>query len=1004
MRSPDENIRRTLGDQIAEGLLVYDAGTRRVLEHNEALQVMLGYDAEEMLGLRLDDFAARDGEDLDSHLRLLLAGMDHPIMEYRYRRKDGSIIEVEASARVVDHDGRKAICGIVRDVTERRRGEREEEAKQERLRLAMEAAGMGMWDWDLRTGEVVRSFLPERLFGLAPNGLLGGPEAVLKRIHPEDRELARAAMSRSLEGGEDYEVEYRVVWPDGSIHWIAAHGTVLRDDEGRAVRMVGVARDTTERRRAEEKVRRLAESLEARVAERTSELEAARARLEAVLRQMPSGVVIAEAPSGKVVLSNERAEQIRGRPLPSYFGDLKPGDYESRRSDGSLYTPGEFPLVRTIRTGEEVHDEEMVLTRGDGKRVTVRVNSSPVRDRGGRMVAGAAVFYDVTEQKRAEEALRESEERFRATFEQAAVGIAHVGVDGRWLRVNQKLCDIVGYKQGELLEHTFQHITHPEDLDADLEQVGRLLDGKIDTYSMEKRYVRRDGSTVWVDLTVSLVREQSGEPAYLIAVVEDIDERKSVERALRESEERFRLIAENANDLIAMTDLEGRYTYVSPSHEAILGYSAEALLGTSPLELVHSDDVAGLSDWKDTAQIRFRARKADGSWIWMDGSSYTVTWRGEPHVVGIVRDVTERKRAEEEIRRLNESLERRVRERTAQLEEKGATLNTILNGLTEGVLATDVEGRVVFANPAARRMLNLGTDDLPNKTPDPWRDFKLPEALSRCARHREGGEARIASGETMLQVHLEYLPEFDGGNGGVLVVMQDLSEGRRLEANQQRFLVNAAHEFKTPITTILGAAELLLTEDEDDPDTRRLFLGHIHSEGQRLHRFSDTMLRLARVGSDLGEFDPQEVHLGGMLKSSAEPMKPLLERSGLELCVEGDEAGWVRADPRWLEQALMVVLSNAVKHSARGGRVWLRARAGTVTVEDEGEGIPEVDLPYVFERFYRGRRVAGKDGGAGLGLAICKELVERMGGSISLQSEEGVGTKVTIELPEVRDV
>jgi PAS domain S-box-containing protein len=137
--------------------------------------------------------------------------------------------------------------------------------------------------------------------------------------------------------------------------------------------------------------------------------------------------------------------------------------------------------------------------------------------------------------------LRESEERFRATFEQAAVGIAHVAPDGRWLRVNRKLCDIVGYTQAELLPLTFQHITHPDDLAADLGYVRQVLGGEIATYSMEKRYIRKDRSLIWINLTVSLVREPSGDPRYFIAVVEDITARKQAEaenRRLNEDLER----------------------------------------------------------------------------------------------------------------------------------------------------------------------------------------------------------------------------------------------------------------------------------------------------------------------------------------------------------------------------------------------------------------------------------------------------------------------------------
>ncbi|MCU7497391.1 MAG: PAS domain S-box protein [Ignavibacteria bacterium] len=142
------------------------------------------------------------------------------------------------------------------------------------------------------------------------------------------------------------------------------------------------------------------------------------------------------------------------------------------------------------------------------------------------------------ERKRIEEALIESQSELKATFDQAAVGIAHVSLDGRWLKVNQKMCDITGYTPDELSALDFQRLTHPDDLPKDLEQVQMLLKGSISTYSMEKRYIRKDGTNIWVNLTVSLVRDTAGNPAYFISVIEDISERKKIEaEVLRYSEE-----------------------------------------------------------------------------------------------------------------------------------------------------------------------------------------------------------------------------------------------------------------------------------------------------------------------------------------------------------------------------------------------------------------------------------------------------------------------------------
>ena len=618
--------------------------------------------------------------------------------------------------------------------------------------------------------------------------------------------------------------------------------------------------------------------LEERVAERTGELEVERARLETVLRQMPSGVVIAEAPSGKVLLSNERAERIRGHALPKHLGDREIEGYKGFGARGRPYAPEEWPLARTIRTGEEIAGEEIEISRGDGTRAMLRVASFPILDRDGRIVAGVAVFKDVTRQRRAEEALRESGARFRAVFEQAAVGMAEDAPDGRMLRVNKKLSEILGYPEEELLGRTFKDFTHSDDLEENKEQVRKLLAGEAEAFSAEKRYVRKDGSVIWGNVSASLVRKPSGELASMVAVVED---------------------------------------------------------------------------------------------------------------------VTERKRAEEELRCLNEDLERRVRERTAELERERRTLDAVLDNLSEGVMAVEAGGRVVFANPASRSLLGGDGAWPPGGVPNPWADFDLPLAVARSSKEGESIIARVGGERcTTLMIHLEPLPGLGGGRSGALVVMRDFSETRRLEAEQQRFLANAAHELKTPLTAILGAAELL-REDDEDPRVRRRFLRRIHEEAERMNRLSETMLKLARTGTDLREPNLQPVDLCTVAHRASESMETMARRAGLAIRVQGP-GGRVRADEEWLEEALLILLTNAIKHSNWGGCVRVRATGNTVAVEDEGDGIPKENLPHVFERFYRGR---GNTGGFGLGLPICKELVERMDGGIHIESEEGTGTSIKVSLP-----
>jgi PAS domain S-box-containing protein len=495
------------------------------------------------------------------------------------------------------------------------------------------------------------------------------------------------------------------------------------------------------------------------------------------------------------------------------------------------------------------------------------------------------------------------------------------------------------------------------------------------------------------------VRDKDGTYYGRVWYFRDVTEHKRADEALRHSEERFRSLVQYASDIITVLGADGTVLYQSPSVERILGYNPQELIGTNAFDRIHPEDAERV--WGVFAEaiqnqgvspfVELRFRHADGSWRYLEAIGYNRL--DDPSVRGMVvnsRDITERKQAERERDQLL------VREQAAHLEAETAKerLKAILDNLSEGVLVAELEGQVVFANPAARTMLGLKSEEPLEELPDPWEDFHLSNAVARCAREKEGIEARVRSGESYLWIKLECLPSDERDD--VLVVMQDLSEGHRLEANQQRFLANAAHQLRTPTMAIMGAAELLATGEDADPAMRRRLLNHIFSEGRRMQRLSDTLLRLARVGWDLREPDLGVVDLRAAGQQAAEMMEPLAESAGLRVSIEG-EGACVHADPEWLQEVLLVLLSNAIKYSSRGGDIRLRAAGNTLTVEDEGAGISPADLPHVFERFYRGN---GGSEGFGLGLAICRELTERMGGEISVRSREGIGTTVKVEFPE----
>jgi PAS domain S-box-containing protein len=293
----------------------------------------------------------------------------------------------------------------------------------------------------------------------------------------------------------------------------------------------------------------------------------------------------------------------------------------------------------------------------DGQWIWFEGNPQIVRDDQGEVVEIINIFRDVTARRNLEAEAQAQAEVFEAAFRHAAIGMALVGLDGRFMRLNEAFCRITGYPEPEMLALDFQTITHPEDLDVDLDLLRQLTVGEIDSYRMDKRYVRADGKLVWVRLAVSLVRDVDGAPKHYVAQVEDQSERHAAEDALRESEARYRLIAENTSDMITMTDLTGRTLYASPSVRQA-GVRPEDLEGRSFAFSIHPDDerdvrraFRALVVEGGTTRIRWRGHDANtGGWLWLESNASLVRdpETGEPTgFLDVIRNISVQVQQEE---------------------------------------------------------------------------------------------------------------------------------------------------------------------------------------------------------------------------------------------------------------------------------------------------------------------------------------------------------------------
>ena len=559
-----------------------------------------------------------------------------------------------------------------------------------------------------------------------------------------------------------------------------------------------------------------------------------------------------------------------------------------------------------------------------------------------------------------EEALREAKERYSALFDRSLVCIYLHDFEGNFLDANQASLDLVGYTQEEMSALNFASLLSEDQLPIALQTLEEILrtgrQEKLSRYKVRKK----NGDFIWVETEGSLLYRQ-GEPYAVQTIARDITEKRRAEESLRESERRYRLLADNATDVIFTRDMNLRVTYVSPSITALRGYTLEEVMAQT-LEENMTPASSALATKVFAEELAFEASRArgdsprsrtievelnckDGSTVWTEVKMSFL--RDEEDralgILGIIRDISERKRAEEALRQYREHLEELVKERTARLEHEIAERKRVEEGI---------------------RRLNAEL------------------------------ERRVNERTAALEKALEEL--------------------KRLDEMKDSFLSSVSHELRTPLTSIRSFSEILLRYDRENPATRKEFLQIINTESERLTRLINDLLDLSRIEAGGMVWQDAPLSMREVVEDAVRAQHQLRVEKSLPLRLEiSPDLPTVHADRDRIQQVLTNLLGNAIKFSPQGGEIRISGvtlGGGTsgerpgwvkVSVSDQGVGVDEKHYEVIFDRFHQIPAETSRDKpkGTGLGLAICKEVVGHYGGRIWVESEPGKGSTFSFTLP-----
>jgi len=904
---------------------------------------MLGYEdweiGEDALNLRRL-IHPEDWEFIQEELKAYLQGIS-PIyqVEFRMLCKNQQWKWIESRGQIFERDAAGKplrMTGTHKDITERKQAEVVLQESERRFRAIFNSS-FGFSALLQPNGKIISlNQTALDLFGLAESEVVGSIfwECLGKQICCCQNNL-QAVIQRAA-NGEFIRDEVDIIDNQGNILTIDSSLKPIFDDNNRVVLLIVEGRDITERK-----------ILEKQVALRE-------ARLNAFFSSAPVGLTIVDRQL-RYIQINELLAEINGISVEEHLGKTI---QEILPTIASRVEPLYQQVLATNQSILNIEISGAFITQPSEIRDFL-FSCFPIPGEDNIPTGVGSVLIEITALKRAETALREREQAFRAIFENAAVGIAQVSLDDRFIKVNQQFCEIVGYSKSQLLQLNCTEITHPDSLAECVDYCNQLAQNQIDVFSMEKAFIRKNGEVIWTNLTASVVRETSGEIKYFIGVIEDISSRKNAEEKMRLANERLQYLLACSPAIIFSCLPSGSFdnTFISQNVYEIIGYQAQQFLSESGFWMrhVHPEDLPKVQ--KKLSQVvnqeyfsyEYRFLHSDGTYHWFSEQARLIRdQKGCPlEYVGCWIDINEAKQTE---------LELQLSQRRYQ---------NLAEASPVAIVNTDTDGLCIYFNQYWSEISGLSIEE---SLGDGWMKILHPD--DREAVVKSWGEAiktktsftkecrYLRSDGKVVWVMGKALPEIDenGEFKGYIATITDITDIKLAQqalqqaviaadaANRAKseFLANMSHELRTPLNAILGFSQLM-SQDKTITEEHQNSLAIINRAGEHLLSLINDILEMSKIEAGRISLNIIDFDLHTFLHNLQEMLRFRASGKGLQLTFEkaADIPRYIQSDISKLRQVLINLLGNAIKFTKKGSVKLSVKRGGQGDKETRGGGDKE---------------------------------------------------------------